>query len=84
MDATITGAGLTLAGVLLLGWVVYRQSVGGVIARATPSAIACPSCHDAFEPGRAVVQCGAGHLQHRDCAAGSTRCAVPGCGAPVP
>ena len=82
MDAMITGVGLTLTGVLLLGWVVYRQSVGGMIARAVP--IACPLCHDAFEVGRAVVRCGLGHLQHRDCVPQGARCSVPGCIASMP
>jgi hypothetical protein len=84
MDATITGVGLSLVGVLLLGWVVYRQSVGGMIARSVPVPVACPSCHGAFEVGRAVVRCTVGHLQHRDCVARGARCPVPGCTAPVP
>jgi hypothetical protein len=83
MEATITGAGLALTGVLLLGWVVYRQSVGGMIARAVPVPEACPSCHGAFEAGRPVTRCSAGHLQHRDCVARGAPCPVPDCSAPV-
>jgi hypothetical protein len=82
MDTMITGAGLALAGVLLLGWVVYRQSVGGMIARAM--LVACPSCHRAFGADRVVARCEVGHLQHRDCVARGARCRVPGCTASVP
>ena len=84
MDAMITGVGLTLTGVLLLGWVVYRQSVGGMIARAVPIPVDCPSCGRVFEVGRAVVRCQVGHLQHRDCVPQGARCPVPDCTATVP
>jgi hypothetical protein len=83
MDAMITGAGLALAGVLLLGWVVYRQSVEGMLARAVPIPAECPWCHQAFDVGRSVVRCRAGHLQHRDCRTSGARCPVPGCPALV-
>jgi hypothetical protein len=79
MDTTIAGVALALAGVLLLGWVVYRQSVEGVMARAVPVAFTCASCQGALWPGQAMNSCTGGHRLHRRCVTQGAHCPVPGC-----